>query len=94
MIFFKNIFKQKILKQEKMLLKNHQINHQLNHQLNYLKNEKCLLINQFDKIIGTETKEFCHLNKNSNKNLHRAFSIFLFHNNKLLIQQRFLLINY
>ncbi|XP_028391411.1 isopentenyl-diphosphate Delta-isomerase 1-like [Dendronephthya gigantea] len=52
--------------------------------------EKCILINEEDKVIGEATKRECHLNSNIKKGmLHRAFSVFLFNNdNELLLQQR------
>lgn len=46
---------------------------------------KLLVVNKNDKIIGTETKEKCHRGKGI---LHRAFSIFVFNKNQLLIQRR------
>ena len=52
--------------------------------------EKCILINDKDEVIGEATKRECHLNSNIKKGmLHRAFSVFLFNNNnELLLQQR------
>jgi isopentenyl-diphosphate delta-isomerase len=52
--------------------------------------EKCILINDQDEVIGEATKKECHLNSNIEKGmLHRAFSVFLFNNNnELLLQQR------
>ncbi|XP_007666035.2 isopentenyl-diphosphate Delta-isomerase 1 [Ornithorhynchus anatinus] len=52
--------------------------------------EMCILIDENDNKIGSETKKNCHLNENIDKGLlHRAFSVFLFNTeNKLLLQQR------
>ncbi|XP_070584941.1 isopentenyl-diphosphate Delta-isomerase 1 isoform X1 [Erythrolamprus reginae] len=52
--------------------------------------EMCILIDENDKRIGSDTKKNCHLNENIDKGLlHRAFSVFLFNTeNKLLLQQR------
>ncbi|CAF0755156.1 unnamed protein product [Brachionus calyciflorus] len=58
-------------------------------QLN-LMSENCILVDENDKQIGSETKKNCHLIKNINNGmLHRAFSVFLFDtNNRLLLHQR------
>ena len=55
-----------------------------------LLNEKCILVDQNDNILGSETKKNCHLITNINKGmLHRAFSIFIFDSqNRLLLQKR------
>ncbi|XP_061443489.1 isopentenyl-diphosphate Delta-isomerase 1 isoform X2 [Rhineura floridana] len=52
--------------------------------------EMCILIDENDNNIGSDTKKNCHLNENIDKGLlHRAFSVFLFNTeNKLLLQQR------
>ncbi|KAM3822233.1 isopentenyl-diphosphate Delta-isomerase 1 [Vipera latastei] len=52
--------------------------------------EMCILIDENDNRIGSDTKKNCHLNENIDKGLlHRAFSVFLFNTeNKLLLQQR------
>lgn len=53
--------------------------------------EKCILVDENDKVIGSTTKKECHLNSNivNSGLLHRAFSVFLFNNEKkLLLQQR------
>ncbi|XP_060638531.2 isopentenyl-diphosphate Delta-isomerase 1 [Anolis sagrei] len=52
--------------------------------------EMCILIDENDNRIGSDTKKNCHLNENIDKGLlHRAFSVFLFNSeNKLLLQQR------
>ena len=52
--------------------------------------ERCILVNEQDEVIGEATKRECHLNSNIKKGmLHRAFSVFLFSNsNELLLQQR------
>ena len=48
--------------------------------------EKCIIVDNNDQIIGQDSKINCHLNEGK---LHRAFSVLLFNsNNKLLIQQR------
>lgn len=55
-----------------------------------LLNEECILVNNDDINIGSETKKNCHLLTNINTGmLHRAFSVFLFDKNKnLLMHQR------
>lgn len=52
--------------------------------------EECILVNESDKVIGSDTKKNCHLNEQIQAGkLHRAFSVFLFNSNgKLLLQQR------
>ncbi|KAF7245975.1 Isopentenyl-diphosphate Delta-isomerase 1 [Varanus komodoensis] len=62
----------------------------LDEQQVQLLSEMCILIDENDNEIGSETKKNCHLNENIDKGLlHRAFSVFLFNTeNKLLLQQR------
>jgi isopentenyl-diphosphate delta-isomerase len=52
--------------------------------------ERCILVDEFDKPIGEATKKHCHqIAKDGCIPLHRAFSVFLFNNNgDLLIQKR------
>lgn len=51
--------------------------------------EECILVDENDVEIGSDSKKNCHLMKNINDGmLHRAFSLFLFDNGKLLLQQR------
>ncbi|XP_051160860.1 isopentenyl-diphosphate Delta-isomerase 1 [Leptopilina boulardi] len=52
--------------------------------------ERCILIDEFDKPIGEATKKYCHLiSKEGGVPLHRAFSVFLFNSNgDLLLQKR------
>lgn len=52
--------------------------------------ERCILVDHKDKVIGHDSKKNCHLNTNIRKGLlHRAFSVFLFNTDgKLLLQQR------
>nr|XP_002739201.2 PREDICTED: isopentenyl-diphosphate Delta-isomerase 1-like [Saccoglossus kowalevskii] len=53
--------------------------------------EECILLDENDKVIGSESKKYCHLMENINKGvaLHRAFSVFLFNpEGQLLLQQR------
>lgn len=52
--------------------------------------EECILVDENDKVVGSDTKKNCHLNSNIEKGmLHRAFSVFLFNQEgKLLLQQR------
>ncbi|XP_003221986.3 isopentenyl-diphosphate Delta-isomerase 1 isoform X1 [Anolis carolinensis] len=52
--------------------------------------EMCILVDENDNRIGSDTKKNCHLNENIDKGLlHRAFSVFLFNSDKkLLLQQR------
>jgi isopentenyl-diphosphate delta-isomerase len=55
-----------------------------------LMEEKCIVVNEKDEILGFGTKKECHLMERINQGLlHRAFSIFLFNEEgKLLLQQR------
>ena len=52
--------------------------------------ERCILLDTQDRIIGSDTKKACHLLNSSGKTLlHRAFSVFLFNpDGKLLLQKR------
>lgn len=52
--------------------------------------EECILVDEQDKVVGSDTKKNCHLNVNiESGKLHRAFSVFLFNSEgKLLLQQR------
>jgi isopentenyl-diphosphate delta-isomerase len=47
--------------------------------------EILVLVDEKDRELGTETREKCHLGKGIR---HRAYVVFLFHNGKLLLQQR------
>ncbi|QLG70447.1 hypothetical protein HG535_0A03860 [Zygotorulaspora mrakii] len=55
-----------------------------------LMNENCIVLDWNDEAIGAGTKKLCHLMSNIEKGLlHRAFSAFVFNNEKkLLLQQR------
>jgi isopentenyl-diphosphate delta-isomerase len=52
--------------------------------------ENCILVDEDDAIVGSDSKKNCHLNEEIRKGkLHRAFSVFLFNpEGKLLLQQR------
>ena len=52
--------------------------------------ERCILVDEFDKPVGEATKKHCHLiNKEGTVPLHRAFSVFLFNRDgDLLLQKR------
>ena len=52
--------------------------------------EECILVDESDKVVGSDTKKNCHLNVHIEAGkLHRAFSVFLFNSEgKLLLQQR------
>lgn len=52
--------------------------------------EKCFLVNDNDKIIGTASKRHCHLvQPDGTIPLHRAFSVFVFNKTgHLLLQKR------
>lgn len=58
-------------------------------QVNLLK-EECILVDENDKVAGSDSKKNCHLNSNIRAGmLHRAFSVFLFNTKgELLLQQR------
>ena len=47
-------------------------------------NQDVILVNLHDEPVGTATKEEAH----RRGDLHRAFSVFLYHEDRLLIQQR------
>src|SRR3989338_8432320 len=55
-----------------------------------LMEERCLVVDEQDRLLGIDTKKNTHLMKNINEGLlHRAFSVFLFNSEgKLLLQQR------
>ena len=55
-----------------------------------LMEEKVILLNEKDEVIGCASKKDSHLNTNINAGmLHRAFSVFLFNSRgELLMQQR------
>ena len=47
--------------------------------------EMLILVDEHDNQIGADTRENCH---QGNGKRHRAYTVFLFHNGKLLLQQR------
>jgi isopentenyl-diphosphate delta-isomerase len=49
------------------------------------KPEILVLVDENDNEIGTDTRENCHAGKGKR---HRAYTVFLFHDGKLLLQQR------
>lgn len=55
-----------------------------------LLNEKCILVDENDQVIGSESKKACHLMTNiDNGLLHRAFSVLIFDSNRrFLLTQR------
>jgi len=55
-----------------------------------LLNEACILVDENDNVIGSESKKVCHLMENINKGLlHRAFSVMIFNSkNEFLLTQR------
>ncbi|GAV03131.1 hypothetical protein RvY_13606 [Ramazzottius varieornatus] len=54
-----------------------------------LLNEVCILVDENDQKTGSATKKECHLLKNGQSLLHRAFSVFIFNDKgELLLQQR------
>lgn len=52
--------------------------------------ERCILVDSYDKSIGDATKKECHIvNPDGQVLLHRAFSVFLFNDKgELLLQKR------
>lgn len=64
-------------------------NHLDEKQVNLL-NEECILVDENDNVIGSESKKVCHLMENINKGLlHRAFSVMIFNSkNEFLLTQR------
>lgn len=71
------------------MTKGHQLESLDSEQVKLLE-ERCVLVNEKDEVIGSESKHKCHLNENINQGLlHRAFSCFLFNSKgELLLQQR------
>merc|ERR1712113_542166 len=59
-------------------------------QEEYMKREHCILLDDNDMVIGSDTKMNCHrVEQDAFKVPHRAFSVFLFNkDNRLLLQQR------
>lgn len=59
------------------------------HQVELL-NEACILVDDNDNVIGSESKKVCHLMENIDKGLlHRAFSVMIFNSkNEFLLTQR------
>lgn len=53
-------------------------------------NERCILVDECDRVIGESSKRDCHsVDSNGHIPLHRAFSVFLFNNKgELLMQKR------
>ncbi|XKL68829.1 hypothetical protein PGB90_006598 [Kerria lacca] len=52
-------------------------------------NQKLILVNEQDEIVGCDSKRKCHRVKNGQIPLHRAFSVFIFNSkNEILLQQR------
>lgn len=49
------------------------------------KEEMLVVVDDNDKEIGVDTRERCHLGRGRR---HRAYVVFLFHNGKMLLQQR------
>ncbi len=49
------------------------------------KQETLVLVDENDNEVGTDTRENCHLGKGRR---HRAYTVFLFHGGKVLLQQR------
>lgn len=47
--------------------------------------EILVLVDEHDNEIGTDTRENCHAGRGK---LHRAYTVFLFHDGKMLLQQR------
>ncbi|XP_049784626.1 isopentenyl-diphosphate Delta-isomerase 1 [Schistocerca cancellata] len=62
----------------------------LNHVQERALEDKCILVDNSDRMVGSATKRDCHLvGKDGNLLLHRAFSVFIFNSNKeLLLQKR------
>lgn len=60
-------------------------------QEDFMKKDRCILLDENDGIVGTESKKISHVfgKKTPRGKLHRAFSVFLFDGDgKLLLQQR------
>eukprot|EP01038_Epipyxis_sp_PR26KG_P010593 gene10593-14232_t len=60
-------------------------------QTDFMNYDECILVDEFDKIVGHNSKSTSHkfTSKNPFGLLHRAFSIFIFNeNNELLLQKR------
>ena len=59
-------------------------------QTKLMQEERCILVDANDRVLGDASKEECHLMKNiTNGMLHRAFSVILFNSkNECLLTQR------
>ncbi|KAF7280825.1 isopentenyl-diphosphate Delta-isomerase 1-like [Rhynchophorus ferrugineus] len=58
-------------------------------QEKYLQDEECILVDEFDIVMGSASKEQCHLIQNDGTiKLHRAFSVFLFNSKEELLFQK------
>ena len=53
----------------------------------HMMEERCILVDEQDNVIGSDTKKACHLNSGGLL-LHRAFSVFLFDSRGRLMLQR------
>ena len=60
-------------------------------QMDFMKNDRVILVNDADVVVGSESKENAHkfISATPRGTLHRAFSVFLFdESDRLLLQQR------
>lgn len=56
-------------------------------QLRFMAQDKCILVDDLDNIIGSASKYECHTAESAS--LHRAFSVFLFdESDRILLQKR------
>lgn len=64
--------------------------HRLNHSQELALEERCILVDNRDRMVGSASKRDCHLlGKDGNLLLHRAFSVFIFNSKEeLLLQKR------
>ncbi|XP_014220382.1 isopentenyl-diphosphate Delta-isomerase 1 [Trichogramma pretiosum] len=79
-----------LLKEELTSVRSHHTKMQIAPLQKSALEERCILVDNFDKVIGAASKKHCHLiAKDGSIPLHRAFSVFLFNSKgDLLIQKR------
>ncbi|XP_058801951.1 isopentenyl-diphosphate Delta-isomerase 1 [Phymastichus coffea] len=78
------------LKDQLLSVRSHYANMQIALQQKIALEEKCILVDEFDRPVGEATKKYCHeIAKDGSIPLHRAFSVFIFNKKgDLLVQRR------
>lgn len=77
-------------KDQLLSVRSHYANMQIALQQKIALEEKCILVDEFDRPVGEATKKYCHeIAKDGSIPLHRAFSVFIFNKKgDLLVQRR------